>query len=71
MIATDGGTGLHGALQIVYPKTLLQRRLIFLFHFVQDVSGLVSPAAEVEVVAKAERRRFTAQIQAEGFTRGG
>jgi putative transposase len=25
LIATDGGTGLHGALQIVYPKTLLQR----------------------------------------------
>jgi putative transposase len=25
LIATDGGTGLHQALQIVYPKTLLQR----------------------------------------------
>ncbi len=25
LIATDGGTGLHGALQIVYPKILLQR----------------------------------------------
>jgi putative transposase len=25
LVATDGGTGLHGALQIVYPKTLLQR----------------------------------------------
>ena len=25
MIATDGGTGLHQALQIVYPKILLQR----------------------------------------------
>jgi putative transposase len=25
LIATDGGTGLHAALQIVYPKTLLQR----------------------------------------------
>jgi putative transposase len=25
LIATDGGTGLHGALQIVYPKPLLQR----------------------------------------------
>lgn len=25
LIATDGGTGLHGALQIVYPKVLLQR----------------------------------------------
>ena len=24
-MATDGGTGLHGALQIVYPKILLQR----------------------------------------------
>jgi transposase-like protein len=25
LIATDGGTGLHQALEIVYPKTLLQR----------------------------------------------
>jgi putative transposase len=25
LIATDGGTGLHGALQIVYPKIVLQR----------------------------------------------
>jgi putative transposase len=25
LIVTDGGTGLHGALQIIYPKTLLQR----------------------------------------------
>jgi putative transposase len=25
LIATDGGTGLHQALQIVHPKTLLQR----------------------------------------------
>ena len=25
LIATDGGTGLHHALQIVFPKTLLQR----------------------------------------------
>lgn len=25
LIATDGGTGLHGALQIVYPKVVLQR----------------------------------------------
>jgi transposase-like protein len=25
LIATDGATGLHQALQIVYPKTLLQR----------------------------------------------
>ena len=25
LMATDGGTGLHGALQIVYPKILLQR----------------------------------------------
>lgn len=25
MIATDGGTGLHQALQIIYPKTALQR----------------------------------------------
>jgi len=25
LIATDGGTGLHGALQIVYPKVLTQR----------------------------------------------
>src|SRR5262249_57610372 len=25
LMATDGGTGLHSALQIVYPKILLQR----------------------------------------------
>ena len=25
LIVTDGGTGLHGALQIVYPKILAQR----------------------------------------------
>jgi transposase-like protein len=46
LMATDGGTGLHAALEIVYPKILLQRCWAHKTRNVLEVKKAVQPAVK-------------------------